>query len=450
MIPWGGKMRLNHLLVSLISFSLMGPMAYGSGETEGKKTAESLSDFEAVPGEFVIQFKEGAEVQSFGYDIKNKREKVLVVRASILMQSDFVLEDLKTYSEVKYAEPNYIYKINRIPNDEYLKYSWGLVNFGQKIAQKGLDGIRGVDIGAEKAWNIQTGSPEIVIAIVDTGLNFSSEDLRGNLWVNEGEIPNNGLDDDGNGFVDDIHGYDFANNDGDSKDDNGHGSMCASVIGAKGGDGVGLVGVAWDVRMMSLKYADFLGRGTTARVVMAIDYAIEMGADIISNSWGGSSYSDILKEAIERAHAKGVLFVASAGNVGQNNDVTSHYPSNYEVPNVISVGAMTNRGKLWSDSNFGVETVDITAPGEHVVGKTLAGVLKLNSGTSFAVPYVSGVAALLLSNERDLTPEQIIERLKRTSRPFSVLKGRIASGGMVNAYQALINEAYPPTEKSVE
>ena len=422
-------MSFKRFILSIASLSFVGWSAYATDV-----------EFESVPGEFVVQFEEGAEVQALGYNMEAQSERIALIRPSMLMNSDYVIEDLKSQPGVKYAEPNYIYKINRVPNDPQLSQLWGLRNLGQN-SPAGRSGVEGIDIGAEKAWDIQTGNPDLVVAVIDTGVDYNLPDLAENMWVNEGEIPGNGIDDDGNGYIDDVHGYDFGNDDGDPMDDHGHGSHCAGTIGAKGDDGSGIVGVAWDVKIMAIKFLSARG-GTLEGAVKSVDYATKMGADIMSNSWGGGPSSDILREAIERAHDAGILFVAAAGNDGRNNDKVPTYPSSYEVPNVLSVAAIDNKGNLASFSNFGAESVDIAAPGVSILSSTPGG-YKAWSGTSMATPHVSGIAALLLSNESDLSPEWIIERLMLRSRPLASLRGRVVSGGLANAYHALSDTDAP-------
>lgn len=402
----------------------------------------AINEPEAVPGEYVIQFEEGMTPQSFqtlGYDLrKNNISPIAVVKVPLVMTSAFVIQELKAQKGIKYIEPNYIYRPNRLPDDPEFHQLWGLKNDG------GSDSALEIDIDAEEAWDIQTGNPELVMAVIDTGVDHSFEDLKDNMWVNPNEIPGNGIDDDENGFIDDVHGYDFDGEKGDPMDIQGHGTHCAGVIGGKGNNGIGISGVAWDIKIMAIKFLGF-GGGTLENAVKSVDYARQMGADIMSNSWGGGGASDVLREAIERAHAEGILFVAAAGNNRSSNDNVPAYPANYETANVLSVAAIGRRGGLASFSNYGVETVDVAAPGVNIVSSTPRGYRSM-SGTSMAAPYVSGIAALLLSQEPELTPEEMITRLKKTSKGIAGLRSRVASGGIVSAYYALLDEVAPVDE----
>ncbi|MCB0341561.1 MAG: S8 family serine peptidase [Pseudobdellovibrionaceae bacterium] len=409
------------------------------------------ADAEFVPGEYVVKLKNPKTIGALdNIEIKLNAKVVrrvseasgaLLVKRPLIETLSSGLKTLKENPLVEVVEPNYIYRINRLPNDPDLTQLWGLLNVGQAIgSQKGVEGI---DIDAEAAWDIQTGSKDIVVAVIDTGVDYTNQDLAPNIWVNEAEANGEaGVDDDGNGFIDDVHGYDFANNDGDPLDDQGHGSHCSGTIGARGDDGFGIVGVNWQVSIMGVKFLTASGSGTLADAVSSIDYATAMGVDIMSNSWGGGGYSEQLADAIQRASDKGILFIAAAGNDGTNNDNSAHYPSNYEMSNVLSVAAINNRGDLAYFSNYGRETVDIAAPGVDVYSTTPDG-YKSWSGTSMATPHVSGVAALMLAQEPNLSPEQVIERLIATAQPLAALRNRLVSSGFVNAYHALTNTPPP-------
>lgn len=409
---------------------------------------------EAIPGEYVVQIKKTASkkmaIKSF--------EKVLGATVKrIIPQTDLVVLKIKDNNNRKQtiarllandsihiAEPNFIYRINRTPNDPDLAKLWGLINSGQADSNKAI-GIVGVDIGAEKAWDLQTGNQDLIVSVIDTGIDYNHRDLKANAWINEIEAKGKlGVDDDSNGFVDDIHGYDFVNKDGDPMDDHGHGSHCSGTIGAKGDDNQGIVGVAWNVKIMGVKFLSADGSGSLEDAVEAIKYSTKMGAKIMSNSWGGGGYSEILKNAIEEANEKGIVFTAAAGNHSGNNDESPSYPASYNVPNVISVAAADNRGSLAYFSCYGRRTVHVAAPGVNVFSSTPSGGYASWSGTSMATPHVTGVAALLLSHEPNLTPIEVKERLIKTSKPLAGLKGKSASNGLVDAFLALTNQMAPP------
>lgn len=404
-------------------------------------------EHEAVPGEYIVKLKDSVNLDAFIMSeganqsasiVLKDQNLVKITRPSVEVAS-FTMEELQNSPYVEYVEPNYIYRINKLPNDPELPKLWGLINTGDNNPS-GAKGVAGVDVDAERAWDIQTGSRDVIVAVIDTGTDHTLEDLHANMWTNDAELNGTaGVDDDNNGYVDDIYGYDFVNNDGDPKDDHGHGSHVAGTIGAKGNDGVGLTGVAWNVRMMGLKFLSKSGGGSLEDALKSIDYATKMGAHIMSNSWGGGGFSQALYDSIERASEKGILFVAAAGNHRANNDQRPSYPASYEVPNVISVAAVDNRGQLASFSCYGKTSVDMGAPGVDIMSSTPDG-YAVWDGTSMATPHVSGVAALVLSNEPNIEMTELKDRLIRTSRPAAGLRGKVVSSGIVNAYHALINE----------
>jgi len=419
------------------------------------------SNPEAVPGEYILKLKKGASVQKNvnalekSLDIKVKRfisnTDLAVVKINDKNPTDFkaITNRLMKNSQVVFAEPNYIYRINRVPNDPELGKLWGMINHGQPDSSNSK-GVSGVDIGAEAAWDIETGKQDLLIAVIDTGMDYTHSDLKDNAWTNMAELNGSpGVDDDNNGFIDDIHGYDFANHDPDPMDDHGHGSHCSGTIGGKGNDGAGIVGVAWNVKIMGVKFLGADGGGTLEGAVEAIKYATKMGVKIMSNSWGGGGYSEALKEAIQEAGEHGIVFTAAAGNSAQNNDESPAYPATYNLPNVISVAAIDNRGELATFSSYGRKTVHVSAPGVNVYS-SIPGGYDSWSGTSMATPHVTGVVALLLSHEPNLNPEEVRTRLVRTSRPMPSLKGKTASNGLVNAYLALMNEQAPPDPNDPE
>ncbi|MEC9283865.1 MAG: S8 family serine peptidase [Bdellovibrionota bacterium] len=405
----------------------------------------------AVPGEYVVKLSQQAFEQEtlniqneLGMEVVRKispQSKAVLVRDTLIRKADVSIRSLEAIRGVEMAEPNYIYTINRTPNDADFSKLWGLVNEGQ-VDPKGRQGIADADIDADKAWDITTGSRDVVVAVIDTGVDPTIPDLKNNMWVNEGEIPGNGIDDDNNGYVDDIHGYDFVNNDADPTDDHGHGSHCAGTIGAEGNNEIGVAGVAWNVRIMGVKFLSASGSGSLAAAISSIDYATSMGAQIQSNSWGGGGFSQNLKDAIVRSNEANSIFIAAAGNSNENNDSGAHYPSNYDVANVVSVAAINNSGERASFSNYGANTVHLGAPGRNIQS-TIPGGYAAWSGTSMATPHVSGVAALVLSVDKELTGVEVKERLMNTVRPMAGMRGKTITGGVVNAYYAVTNQRAP-------
>lgn len=411
---------------------------------------------ESVPGEYIVKLKDSVSAKSsinvlsaqLGSYIKDTipGQNIVVIKRPVFEIQSNVVKSLSENPIVDIVEPNYIYRINKTPNDPMLGQLWGLKNSGQQDSERRA-GIAGVDIGAEQAWDITTGSKDIVVAVIDTGVDYNHPDLVGNMWTNEAEANGKpGVDDDGNGIVDDIHGANFVNANaptGNPLDDHGHGSHCSGTIGGTGDDGKGIVGVAWNVRIMGIKFLSASGSGSLDGALKGIDYATKMGAKIMSNSWGGGGYSETLKQAIERSNAAGALFVAAAGNESNNNDASPTYPATYDVPNVLSVAAVDNRGQIASFSNYGKTKVHVGAPGVNIVSSITGGKYDSWSGTSMATPHVSGMAVLLASNEPNLTALEMKERIIATSKPIAGLRGK-SKGGMVNAYAMLTNTLPAP------
>ncbi|MFT7484935.1 MAG: subtilisin family serine protease [Candidatus Paceibacteria bacterium] len=339
---------------------------------------------------------------------------------------------------VEYAEPNWVQRTNQTPNDTYIGLQWGVNNTGQAI--NGTTGINDADIDGYEAWDILNSAAGVAVAIIDTGTDWDHEDLAGNIWSNPGEIAGNGIDDDGNGYVDDVRGWDFYSNDSNPDDAEGHGSHTAGTVGAVGNNGVGVAGVAWQCELVPLRFLGPQG-GYTSDAILAVQYCTSTGIRISNNSWGGGGFSQGLYDAINASKSIGHVFVAAAGNDGTNNDVLPHYPSNYNLDNIISVAATDNTDVLVDEgtwgSNYGATTVDIGAPGLNIASTWVNNGYVWNSGTSMATPHVTGVAVLLLAQNPGWTYSQIINRLYSTARPLSSLSGKCTTGAMLNAYDAL-------------
>ena len=284
------------------------------------------------------------------------------------------MEFLKIFPEVKHVEPNYLYSPQNVPNDPRFGDLWYLYNLGQTV--NGYAGAIGADIAAVEAWDYETGSKDVVIAVIDSGVAFDHPDLNPNIWTNPGEIPSNGIDDDKNGFIDDIHGWDFVNDDSNPSDysrdlsGDGHGTHVAGIIAARGDNGAGVTGVMWKASIMALQIFDLFETNSfqsaiiqSINILSAIEYAVNNGARIINCSFGGPSPSQFLFDAYDFANQKGVLVVVAAGNEGTNNDAFPVYPANYDLPNIISVAATDERDQLADYSNYGVKSVDLAAPG---------------------------------------------------------------------------------------
>ena len=345
------------------------------------------------------------------------------------------MKALQVAGVAEIVEPDYLLSHSATPGDQAFAqgWLWGLRNTGQN------GGVSGVDLGAPTAWDTTTGAAEVIVDVIDTGIRYTHQDLAGQMWVNSGEVPGNGVDDDGDGYVDNIYGIDAVNGDGDPMDDNSHGTHCAGTIGAASNDGFDHVGVAWEVQLMACKFLSADGWGYVSGAVSCIDFAVAKGARVLSNSWGGGGHSQALYDAIARARDAGVLFVAAAGNSATDTDSQPHYPSGYDLENIISVAAVDRRGDMASWSNFGRNTVDLGAPGVDIFS-TVAdsdSSYAYYSGTSMATPHVSGVAALVWAVDESLDATEVRSRLLNTTSPLSALDGRTATGGMVHAAQAV-------------
>ena len=349
---------------------------------------------------------------------------------------------LSAEPSVEYAEPNYMFYIldDGIPNDPDLVKTWGIHNTGQKDAA-GQIGTPGSDIRVLPLWQQGfRGSRNIVAAVIDTGIQWDHPDLAANLYSNPGEagdLATNGQDDDGNGFVDDLHGWNFARNNKDSNDDHGHGSHCAGTIGGVGNNGIGVSGVNWEVSLMPVKFLDASGGGTLQAAIEAVNYARMMKVNLMSNSWGGSQFAQSLSDAVKRTEEAGIIFVAAAGNDGTNNDTGPSYPANFPFGNIISVAATDNKDSIANFSNWGVNSVHVAAPGVQVYSTVKGGKYAAFSGTSMATPHIAGISALLLSVNPNWDFAEVKRRLITTSDPVRNLSRKVMAKGRVNAYNAL-------------
>ncbi len=323
-----------------------------------------------------------------------------------------------------------------IPNDLDPKL-WGLHNTGQE------NGTPNADINAPEAWNITTGQREggPVIAVVDTGINYGHNDLRANVWVNPGEIPGDGIDNDGNGVIDDVHGYNAINGTGDPNDDHSHGSHCMGTVAAEGNNSLGVVGVNWQARVMGAKFLSAQGSGSTADAIKAILYSTRMGARITSNSWGGGAYNQALYDALKASPA---LHIFAAGNSSNDNDKRASYPSSYNLDNIVAVAATDKNDRMAGFSNWGRTSVDLGAPGVNIYSTVLGQDYKLFSGTSMATPHVAGVAGLIATAYPGASNAEIKARLMNGADKVPALNGKCVTGGRLNAFSSLDNDTVAP------
>ncbi len=399
----------------------------------------------AVPGELLVGFKtpvstaaQNSVLARVGAERKRRFGGIRSALVSVAPQSTAeAIRSLERDERVAYAEPNFVLRAD-VPNDPFMTRLWGLDNLGQTVNWSA--GAPDADIDAREAWSVSTGSPDVVVAVIDTGVELAHPDLAANIWVNQGEdcpgCRTNGSDDDGNSYVDDWRGWDFVNGDNNPTDDMGHGTHVSGTIAAVGNNGLGVAGVTWSTKVMPLKFLSAAGTGTVADAISAILYANANGAAILNNSWGGDEFSQALLDAIEQSDASGALFVAAAGNSYVNSDLEPNYPSGYEAANVVSIGATDQYDRRAWFSNYGTRTVDFAAPGTNIYSAWLNGSYRFQDGTSMAAPHVSGAAALAKAVFPGASGIGLKALLLRTVDPISVLAGTSRTGGRLNVDRA--------------
>jgi subtilisin family serine protease len=427
------------------------------------KPAKSSRNYKE--GRILVKMKSGARISRQSNEILDKVMPVEGADAEpvgdtfldgtyvVEIDSNLSVEDAIQLAQadprVEYAEPDYILRTADTPNDEFFNQQWGLLNTGLG------GGKAGADIGASAAWDVTTGSEDVIVAVIDTGTDLSHPDLQANAWINTRETPGNGIDDDGNGFVDDINGWNFhGNNNNTGPAGDFHATHLAGIIGAVGHNELGVTGVAWRVKLMALKFISG-EEGSTSDAIKAINYVIAMrkrgeNVKIINASWGGPGNSKSLRKAIVKAGKEGILFVNAAGNggddfLGDDLDRTPDYPSAWsvDVNSIISVAALDRRDNLPQFSNFGNRTVNIGAPGVDVLSTLPGGGYGFLDGTSMATPHVAGVAALILTLAPALTPAQIKQRIISTAEPVLALGAHSTTAGRLNAFNA-VTDTVPP------
>jgi subtilisin family serine protease len=350
------------------------------------------------------------------------------------------IAELIASGKFAYVEPDYIVTGSGTPYDAaFLDGAlWGLQNDGIFYQQAGS--VAGVDIDAMRAWNLTTGSPTVTVAVIDSGVRYTHQDLAKQMWRNKGEKPGNGIDDDKDGYIDNIYGINAITRSGDPMDDNGHGTHVTGTIAAQANGGGPHVGVVWSGKVMACKSLDSTNRGLTSNAIACINFAVSKGATVLNASWGGAPYSQGLYDAIRAAEKAGALFIAAAGNSEIDNDVQPHYPSSYDHENIIAVAMMIPNRDLAIESNYGRNSVDIAAPGYYIYSTTYDSDTSYGYkwGTSMATPHVSGVAALVLARHPNRPLSETRHRILNGSVRDAFYDGWISTGARVNAYQALI------------
>ncbi len=400
------------------------------------------TDYPHVPGELLVKLRPDAglsvlqdlpvknvsAIQPSGKE-KPRWFKVALEPGASLESSMTLLRNRPDLAEV---QPNYIYQVAELPDDpNFPGLQWNLRNTGQQ------GGTPSADIGMEAAWDLATGSDDVVVAVLDTGCETSHPDLSPNIWTNPLEIPGNGIDDDANGYIDDVNGWNSNTMSSDVQDVNGHGTHVAGIIGAVGNNGAGIAGINWKVRIVPVKASldDGQGSFTSDSLRRGIDYIRALkaaGVDItaVNASLGGSAglLDQAFREALLSLEEDGILFVAAAGNLGRNNDVIGFYPASFFYPHILSVAATDRNDALSSFSNYGRRTVHLAAPGSEICSTVPGSSYGLLSGTSMAAPHVTGVIALLKSREPDWDWIALKNKVLSGGTPLSSLSSRTITG----------------------
>lgn len=405
----------------------------------------NLTPTRHVPHELLIRLASGASLEGdvvtdLEADVLDRFElkggasfdagdSLLHLRLPESTSTEDALEKLADDPRIRYAVPNHIFELDAVPSrqpDDLDPQLWGMKS-----------------IHAPEAWAVSTGSSTgPIIAVLDTGVDLEHPDLKANLWTNPREIPGNGIDDDGNGAVDDVHGYNPHDNSGNIQDGHRHGTHTAGTIGAVGDNGRGVVGVNWQAQIMPIKIFDDEGRTSASAIIKGLEYANKMGARITSNSWGGSQFNPAIRDAFASSSA---LHIAAAGNRRQNTDVSGHYPSAYDIPNMISVAATAPDDSRASFSNYGPLTVDLAAPGKDILSTVPGGGTEVLSGTSMACPHVAGVAALIATVYPSASNDDIKNRLLTGTDKVEALRGVVSTGGRLNAANSLESDPIAPS-----
>lgn len=415
------------------------------------KSASLKADYDMVPNEILVKFKTGTDaakkeavLAKLGAKVK---EKILTKMMEKLGEKDGIelvtipgkvadaVLEAKNLPDVEYAEPNYIYQHESVSNDSYFVNGslWGM--YGDASSPANQYGSQ-----AAEAWaNSHVGSSTVYVGIIDEGYMYTHEDLAANAGVNPGETPSDGIDNDGNGYVDDVYGCDFDGNNNTIYDGSGddHGTHVAGTIGAVGGNGKGVAGICWNVKLLNAKFLGSAG-GSTANAIKAIDYFVDLknrhhlNLVALNNSWGGGGFSQALQDAIERANQANILFIAAAGNEKRNIDRKASYPAAYPNVNIISVASITSTGGLSSFSNYGATKVDLGAPGSAIYSTLPGNTYGSYSGTSMATPHVTGAAALYAATHIGASPSEIKAEILGAAVETPSLAGKTVTGGRLN------------------
>jgi subtilisin family serine protease len=391
-----------------------------------------------VPGEIIVKFKDEVPEQTAD-------ETHLEFGNANLISRFYGVDHIKIYDESLVEKALEFYKESDLV--EFAEYNYYTYPEQEATHPNDPSYVAGNQWGLEKieapfAWTKSTGSEDIIVAVIDSGIDYNHNDLKDNIWINTLESFN-GLDDDGNGYIDDIYGWNFFNNTNNSMDVYGHGTKVAGIIGAVGNNSLGIAGVNWRVKIMPLRISSDSGSGTTSAIFKAINYAVNHGAKIINLSYTFSLPETLVKTAIENANNKGVLFIGISGNNGKNIDTNPIYPASYKLPNMITVGASYTSDGLRATSNYGVETVHLAAPGSSILTTAPDNKYNSNNGTSFAGPFVTGAGALILSYDSSLSHMDLKNRILDNVDIVPALSGKVSTGGRLNLYKAIEASGLP-------
>lgn len=449
--------------------------AQAAVETIGTSVTD-LSEYEN--NEILVKFKDNTTQRTAdkvmskldAEEAEEVTDDCMVLRVDSKNELADTIEELNKSSDVEYVQPNYRYEISDSSvNDIYFSKQWALSNDGSLAyidgtTKKKVQAVAGIDINAEKAWSLfkkkNTGT-SVVVAVIDTGVDIDHPDLSAHIWSNTKEVAGDGIDNDKNGYIDDVNGWNFYDNNNKLCDysdyyyknkefEDDHGTHCAGTIGAVTNNEIGISGIASsdNISIMSVKALGGIegaakAYGTTSSIAQAVQYAEKMGADICNMSFGGESRDTYLENIMKNSD---MLFVCAAGNDGRDNKKYPIYPANYDLDNNISVANIGCDGNLAGSSDYGETTVDLAAPGTYIGSTTVKNSYKYETGTSMAAPMVTGVAALLYACNKNIDAASVKEIINRSVKKLDSLSGKVKTGGMLDAYEAL---SYPVTESMV-
>ncbi|MGB7925060.1 MAG: S8 family serine peptidase [Pyrinomonadaceae bacterium] len=390
---------------------------------------------ESVNGLAVIEDEDGVNAEAVAAQYRALTDSVEYAEPNfrITLEPEFQGDNESAYSKRAPAELDRDVP-SGTPNDPRFTDQWSLNNTGQQ------GGKAQADISALLAWEKTKGTEKVVIAVLDSGVDYTHPDLIENIWFRPSNIPE--YVDDQLGTVNDLRGFSAVDDLSDPMDDNGHGTHCAGIIGAQGDNGIGIAGVNWKVQIMPLKFIGAGGSGTTKDAIEAINYVIDrkragVPVRIISASWGSTQKSQALEDVIRKAGEEGIIFIAASGNSSANADRSPHYPSGFDLPNILSIAALDRKDELASFSNYGAKRVHLAAPGVDILSTWLGAEYEPHSGTSMATPEVAGVAALVLAVDPDLSVKELRERLLNSVDKLDSLNGKVSTGGRINAALAV-------------